>query len=314
MTEAPHIPVLYDEVMRYLEPKPGGRYIDCTVGAGGHAAGLLEASAPGGVLLGLDADADTLALARERLARFGERVTLAHANFRTLAAAARSHGFDAAGGVLMDLGLSSMDVDDPERGFSFLRDGPLDMRYDRSAGQTAAALVNTLTEAALADIIYRYGEERRARAIARRIVEARPLHTTIELARVVEAAAPRRPGQRGPHPATRTFQALRIAVNDELGALEAGLAAAIELLRPGGVVAVIAFHSLEDRVVKQVFRRESRDCICPPGQPVCTCDHRAVLAVLTRKPVSSGAEEVERNPRSRSAKLRAARKKDFNHE
>jgi 16S rRNA (cytosine1402-N4)-methyltransferase len=308
MTETPHIPVLYDAAMRYLEPKPGGRYIDCTVGAGGHAAGLLEASAPGGVLLGLDADADTLALARERLARFGERVTLAHANCRTLAAAARSHGFDSPGGVLMDLGLSSMDVDDAERGFSFLRDGPLDMRYDRSTGQTAAGLVNMLPEATLADIIYRYGEERRARAIARRIVEARPLHTTIELARVVEAAAPRHPGQRGPHPATRTFQALRIAVNDELGALEAGLEAAIELLQPGGVVAVISFHSLEDRVVKQVFRRESRDCICPPCQPVCTCDHRASLAVLTRKPVSPGAAEVERNPRSRSAKLRAARK------
>ncbi len=303
--DAPHIPVLYDEVMRLLNPRPGGRYIDGTVGASGHAAGILEASGPDGRLLGLDADADTLAVARKRLACFGERVTLVHANFARMGEVARAHGFDLVDGVLLDLGLSSMDVDDAPRGFSFLREGPLDMRYDRSRGQTAADLVNTLSEAALADLIYRYGEERRARAIARRIVERRPLHTTIELAAVVAEAAKGRPGL---HPATRTFQALRIAVNDELGALEAALNAAIMLLKPGGVLAVIAFHSLEDRLVKQTFRREARDCICPPKQPVCTCGHRATLKLLNRKPIVPGADEIARNPRSRSAKLRAARK------
>lgn len=300
-----HTSVLFDEALRLLDPQPGGRYIDGTVGAGGHAAGILEASVPDGRLLGLDADAETLALARERLAAFGARVTLVHANFARMGEVARSHGFDPVAGVLLDLGLSSMDVDDPARGFSFLREGPLDMRYDRAQGQTAADLVNTLSEAALADLIYRYGEERRARAVARRIVARRPLHTTIELAAVVAEVVKGRPGL---HPATRTFQALRMAVNDELGALEQGLAAAIDLLQPGGVLAVIAFHSLEDRLVKQTFRREAQDCICPPGQPVCTCGHRAVLEILTRKPVVPGAEEVARNPRSRSAKLRAARR------
>lgn len=303
--QIPHIPVLYDEALRLLDPRPDGRYIDGTVGAGGHAAGILEASGPDGALLGLDADADALALARERLARFGARVTLVHANFADLAGVARAHGFSAVDGVLLDLGLSSMDVDNPARGFSFLRDGPLDMRYDRSQGQTAADLVNTLSADALANLIARYGEERRARAIARRIVERRPLHTTRELAAVVAEVVRGEPGQ---HPATRTFQALRIAVNDELGALAAGLNAAIGLLRPGGVCAVIAFHSLEDRLIKETFRREARDCLCPPKQPVCTCNHRATLRTLTRRPVVPSADEIARNPRSRSAKLRAARR------
>ena len=303
-----HIPVLYDEVLRLLDALPGGCFIDGTVGGGGHATGILEASAPDGRLLGLDADADTLAQARERLARYGERVTLVHANFAALGEVARAHGFSAVDGVLLDLGLSSMDVDDPKRGFSFLREGPLDMRYDRSQGQTAADLVNTLDEAALAEILFRYGEEPRARAIARRMVQRRPIHTTTALAALVAevvgaSAGKRRPGH---HPATRTFQALRIAVNDELGALAAALGAAIDLLRPGGALVVIAFHSLEDRLVKETFRRESRDCICPPRQPVCTCGHRASLEVLTRRPVTPGADELARNPRSRSARLRAA--------
>ncbi len=301
----PHIPVLYDEVLQFIGPKSGGRYIDATVGAGGHAAGLLEASAPDGVLLGLDADADSLAIARARLAPFGARVKLIHANFAALAEVAHGCGFEEVDGVLFDLGLSSMDVDEAERGFSFLRDGPLDMRFDRSRGQTAADLVNTLGEEELARILHQYGEEPRARAIARHICAKRPLCRTIDLAQVVAEVARGRPGF---HPATRTFQALRMAVNDELGALEVGLAAAIALLRPGGVLAVIAFHSLEDRLVKQTLRRETRDCICPPRQPVCTCDHRARVALLARKPVMSGADEIARNPRSRSARLRAARK------
>lgn len=303
-----HIPVLYTEVLAYLGPRSGRRYIDCTLGAGGHAAGILEASAPDGLLLGLDADADSLAIAKERLAGFGERAVLVHANFAALADVAPACGFEAPDGILFDLGLSSMDVDDPARGFSFLRDGPLDMRFDRSQGQTAADLVNTLGAEALADIFRKYGEEPRARAIARHLVAQRPFHTTVELATAIESVVRRRPGQKAPHPATRTFQALRMAVNDELGVLERGLAAAIDLLKPGGSLVIIAFHSLEDRIVKHTFKHEASDCICPPRQPICTCDHQARLEILTRKPVSPGTAEVARNPRSRSAKLRAARK------
>jgi 16S rRNA (cytosine1402-N4)-methyltransferase len=245
-------------------------------------------------------------VARERLSGFGARVTLAHASFATLGRVARERGFCPADGVLLDLGLSSMEVDEAARGFSFLHEGPLDMRYDRAQERTAADLVNGLSEDELTNLIWRYGEERRARAIARLVVQRRPLHTTTELAQVVAEVVPRRTGQ---HPATRTFQALRIAVNDELGALEVALSAAIDVLRPGGVLAVIAFHSLEDRLVKRAFRRESRDCICPPHQPVCTCGHRATLELVTRKPITPGADEVARNPRSRSARLRAARRR-----
>ncbi|MBN1285763.1 MAG: 16S rRNA (cytosine(1402)-N(4))-methyltransferase RsmH [Anaerolineae bacterium] len=301
----PHVPVLYAEILAHLDPQPGSLYIDATLGAGGHTAGLLEA---GALVLGLDADADTLAVARERLARFDRQATFVHANFAAVAEVAPAHGFAAVDGVLFDLGLSSLDVDEAGRGFSFRREGPLDMRFDRSQGPTAADLVNTLTADALADILYEYGEEPRARAIARRIVERRPLQTTTELASVIEAVTPRKKGKGGIHPATRTFQALRVAVNDELSALEKGLGAAIGLLKPGGVLAVISFHSLEDRLVKQMFKRESTGCICPPRQPVCTCDHRAVLELVTRKPVVPGAAEVVRNPRSRSARLRVALK------
>ena len=308
---ASHIPVLYAEVLAHLDPQPGGRYIDGTLGAGGHAVGILEAGAPDGVLLGLDADAETLAATRTRLARFGARAVLVHTNFAAMAEVAAAHGFVAVDGILLDLGLSSMDVDDAARGFSFMRDGPLDMRFDRAQGQTAADLVNTLSADALADILYRYGEEPRARAIARRIVAQRarhPLCTTGALAQLIGEVAPHKPGKRGPHPATRTFQALRMAVNDELGVLAAGLAAAIGLLKPGGVLAVIAFHSLEDRVVKQTFRTAARDCICPPRQPICTCEHRATLELVTRKPIRPGVAELARNPRSRSARLRVVRK------
>lgn len=300
-----HKPVLYQEVLAALKPAPGRRYIDGTVGGGGHARGILDASSPDGQLLGMDADPETLQVARDRLAPFGPRVMLAYGNFVRLEEIAKQSGFYPAHGVLLDLGLSSLQLNDAARGFSFLYDGPLDMRMDPKLGQTAADLVNDLSGKELTDLLWRYGEERYARRIARAIVSARPLQTTAELARVVARAV----GQRGRiHPATRTFQALRIAVNDELGALEAVLPQAVRVLAPAGRLAVIAFHSLEDRLVKAFFRQESRDCICPPEMPTCVCGHKASLNVVTRRPVVPSAEEKSDNPRSRSAKLRVAEK------
>jgi 16S rRNA (cytosine1402-N4)-methyltransferase len=303
-----HIPVLLQAVLNGLVVKPGGRYIDATLGAGGHAAGILAASAPDGQLLGLDRDPFALQVAKARLASYAERVTWVHSSFVHLGAVARTHDFSPVDGVLFDLGLSSMQLDDPERGFAFRTDGPLDMRFNPAGGgPSAAELVNELSAEALADLIFEYGEERKSRRIARAIVEARPIHTTGALAAVIEQAVGRRERI---HPATRTFQALRIAVNAELDALEAVLPQAVELLAPGGRLVVISFHSLEDRIVKHFMRRESRDCVCPPELPVCMCEHRASLRVLTRKPLRPSAEEVERNPRARSARLRIAEKLD----
>ncbi len=309
MSAAPHIPVLLDEVLDALQPRSGGRYVDGTLGAGGHAEAILAASSPDGRLLGLDQDPQALQLAAARLAPFGARATLIKANFRDLGQVAQGQGFDAVDGVLLDLGLSSMQLDTGERGFAFAQDAPLDMRMDPTTGQTAADLINTLAESELADIIYNYGEDRASRRIARAIVQARPVTTTAQLAQIVARAA----GGKGYwriHPATQTFQALRIAVNDELGALQAALPKAVALLKPGGRLAVISFHSLEDRVVKQFMRDEARDCICPPGQPVCTCHHRATLRILTKKPTIPNEAEVLRNSRARSAKLRVAERLD----
>jgi 16S rRNA (cytosine1402-N4)-methyltransferase len=299
----PHTPVLYDEVLDWLALTPSGSYIDGTVGAGGHAWGILEGSSPGGQLLGLDADPEALKIARERLAGFGARAILVHANFDSLETVAPAQGFHAVDGVLLDLGLSSMQLADATRGFSFQEEGPLDMRFDPHQTRVAADLVNTLPADELADILWRYGEERYARRIARAIVAQRPLQTTQELVAIIEGAVPRR---RKVHPATRTFQALRIATNDELGALERVLPQAVNLLKPDGRLLVISFHSLEDRIVKRFFREAERDCICPPELPACVCDHEPTLTVLTRKPITPTAEEIKRNPRSRSAKLRVA--------
>jgi 16S rRNA (cytosine1402-N4)-methyltransferase len=299
-----HTPVLYQQVLSALAPRAGGRHIDGTVGAGGHAAGILETSGPDGELLGLDRDPAALAQAQARLARFAGRTHLIHRSFAEMHLAAAALNWTTVSGVLLDLGLSSLQVDDAARGFSFRLEGPLDMRCDPGQPTTAADLVNGLSEADLADLIWRFGEEPRARQVARRIVRSRPLRTTTELA---EIAARSSGGRRGRiHPATRVFQALRIAVNGELDALQAGLEGALTLLAPGGRLAVIAFHSLEDRIVKEFIRRESRDCICPPGQPVCTCGHVASLRPLTPKPVVPDEAEVRANPRARSAKLRAA--------
>ena len=298
-----HIPVLYQEVLAGLQIKPGGRYIDGTVGGGGHARGILVASAPDGELLGIDADPMAVALAGEQLAEFAGRVTLVQGDFADLEEIAEEHGFCPVDGILLDLGLSSLQLEAAGRGFSFQLDGPLDMRFDPSQMTTAADLVNTLSREELADILFRYGEEPQSRRIARAIVAERPINTTGELAALVSASVGRR---RGIHPATQTFQALRIAVNEELECLAAALPQALRLLGPGGRLAIISFHSLEDRLVKQFFRNEARDCVCPPEIPVCVCDHRATLGIVTKKPIRPSAEEVAANPRSRSAKLRVA--------
>jgi len=284
--------------------------VDGTIGAGGHAAGILEA-APEGQLLGLDRDPSALAMSRERLRIYGERVQLVHGNYAEMEPIVDQLGFGPVDGIVLDLGLSSMQLADPKRGFSFQRDGPLDMRFDQaSAGSTAEAVVNGTTVDELADVIYRYGEEPASRAIARAIVEARPVQSTAQLAEVVANVVRRtkrsRPGQL--HPATRTFQAIRIVVNRELESLEQGLEGAVNVLRPGGRLAVISFQSLEDRIVKQFFARESRDCICPPETLVCVCDHRARIAPVTGKPIRPTGQEMNRNPRSRSARLRIAAK------
>jgi 16S rRNA (cytosine1402-N4)-methyltransferase len=300
-----HQPVLLKEVIQALRPHSAGVYVDGTIGAGGHAAALLTASAPHGQLFGFDQDKNALDIAKQRLAEFGNRVHLLHANFDQLQRLATQRHFPPIDGILLDLGVSSMQFDRPERGFSFQADGPLDMRMDETGGQTAADLVNHLPERELADLIYRYGEERRSRPIARAIVKARPLRRTTELAQVVAGAKAGKGGhQTKIHPATRTFQALRIAVNDELGALERALPQAINLLKAGGRLAVISFHSLEDRIVKQYFKRESQDCICPPEQPVCTCRHKATIYIITKRPIMPSSAEVNVNPRARSAKLR----------
>ena len=270
--------------------------IDGTVGAGGHAEGILERSAPSGQLLGLDRDSVALPLALQRLERFGSRLQLRHGSFRDLSAHAAAVGWQAVDGVLLDLGLSSMQLADPRRGFSFQAEGRLDMRFDPGEELEAAELVNRLPEPELADLIARYGEDPRARRIASAIVRARPLQTTTQLAEVV-ARAVRSRGRRT-HPATRTFQALRIAVNEELTALEEALPQAVELLKPGGRLVVIAFHSLEDRLVKRFCREAS----------LSTEERPARLRRITRKPVRAEPEEVERNPRARSARLRAAEK------
>jgi len=278
------------------------------VGQAGHARQVLERIQPGGRLLGIDRDPLAVQAARESLASFGDSAVVVHGRFSELAALASENGFSPADLVLFDFGISSTQVDDPGRGFSFRADGPLDMRMDATSELTAATVVNDYDVAELERIIREYGEERWARRIAQFIVARRPLRTTRDLAAAVEAAIPRRAWPRDIHVATRTFQAIRIAVNDELGEIESGLRAALSTLKPGGRMATISFHSLEDRLVKSFFNVESKDCICPPQQPVCTCGHRATLRIVTRHPVRPSEAEVAANPRARSARLRVAEK------
>jgi 16S rRNA (cytosine1402-N4)-methyltransferase len=305
-TTYPHLPVLYQEILTAIQPRSPGKYVDCTVGAGGHAQGILEQSSPKGQLLGIDLDPAAIAIASQRLKDFGGRAILTRASYTGLKGELEKLGWQSVQGVLLDLGVSSMQFDQPERGFSFREDAPLDMRFNPDQGQSAADLVNTLSETELADILWRYGDERLSRRIARQIAANRPLKTTRQLAELVKRAYGNKIGHI--HPATRTFQALRIAVNGELEALEEVLPQAVGALSPGGRIAIISFHSLEDRIIKKYFQRESQDCICPPEQPLCTCGHQASLKVITKHPITASGSELENNDRARSAKLRVAEK------
>ena len=306
-----HLPVLAAEVMELLAPCPGGVYLDGTLGGGGHSELILERIGPEGLLIGIDRDQSALAAASERLIRFGVRFRAVQGSFGDLAAILSQQGITALDGLLLDLGVSSHQLDTADRGFSFRMDGPLDMRMDRSRGATAADLLQELSVEELERIIKEYGEERWARKIAQRIDQARqeePLVTTLQLAELVSRTIPRRFQEDRIHPATRTFQALRMAVNRELEQAEQGVRDGIGLLKPGGRIAVITFHSLEDRLIKQLYREAATGCICPPKIPYCICTNRPKVRVLTNRPVVAGAEETADNPRARSAKLRVAEK------
>ncbi|MFI5258735.1 MAG: 16S rRNA (cytosine(1402)-N(4))-methyltransferase RsmH [Candidatus Limnocylindrales bacterium] len=305
--EVGHLPVMAGEVVETLAPRPGSLQIDATLGGAGHAERILEASAPDGRLLGLDADGAAIARSRRRLARFGDRAVLRQANFSQLEEVAPPAGFGQVDGLFLDLGLSSYQLADVGRGFGFRAGGRLDMRFDASRGRSAADLLATMEAGELAALFRRYGEEPFAGRIARTVVEARrhsPVETAEQLAALVERAVPAPKGRRT-HPATRVFQALRIAVNDELASLEAGLSASLVLLRPGGRLVVLSYHSLEDRIVKRFIAMEQRGCVCPPEVPICVCGRKPGLRSLGKSRTPSPAE-VSANPRSRSARLRGA--------
>ncbi len=301
-----HLPVMAAEVVEFLVTRTNGGYVDCTVGAGGHARYILN-NAREGTLLGLDLDAAAIASTATGLAPFGERVTLVRGNFSDLATIAHEHGLREVDGVLFDLGFSSVQLDDPSRGFSYRSEGPIDMRLDAAGAMSAGVLLSRVSERDLARIIFEFGEERRAHPIARSIIAAREegrLETTFDLAAAVLATKPARKNKT----LSRVFQALRIAVNGELDNLSAGLAQAVDVLRPGGRVAVISYHSLEDRMVKRHFVRCERPCTCPRDLPECACGKKPTLKIVTRRVVTPGDAEVAANPRARSAKLRVAEK------
>jgi 16S rRNA (cytosine1402-N4)-methyltransferase len=306
-----HLSVLPEEVIQFLEPHPGGIYLDGTLGGGGHAGLILERCTPGGMLVGIDQDREALQAAGQRLARFGTSAQLVHGNFGGLEQHLDRLGVPELDGFILDLGVSSHQLDSAGRGFSFLQDAPLDMRMDTSRGDTAADLLNNLPEQELERIIREYGEERWAKRIAAFVVKARreaPIETTLQLVDIVKGAVPKAKWEERIHPATRTFQAIRIAVNRELDNLETGLRAAIDRLKQDGRGVVISFHSLEDRIVKHIFREYAAGCICPRNLPVCACNSKPRVRVLTGRPVLATAQEIEANPRSRSAKLRAVEK------
>jgi len=302
---------MVEEVIKFLDPHPGETFVDCTVGGGGHAVEILKRIMPGGRLLGIDRDDEALRAATENLASFSNSVILVKGNFSNLETIARDASIEAADGILFDLGVSSRQLEAAERGFSFRYDAPLDMRMDATQQLTARELVNSLSERRLAELIQRYGEERWAKRIAKFIAERRrrrPLETTFDLVDVVLAAIPAGARSKSIHPATRTFMALRLAVNRELESLEQGLEAAIRLLRSGGRIVVLSYHSLEDRIVKETFGRHLGRCTCPSSLPVCACGAKKDIEILTKRPVVPSDEELKANPRARSAKLRAARK------
>jgi 16S rRNA (cytosine1402-N4)-methyltransferase len=309
--EVGHLPVMPEEVILALSPHPGSFQIDATVGGGGHASRILEAAKPGGRLLGIDADPRAIERSRRRLAAYGDRVSLRQANFEALGPVAREAGFARVDGILLDLGVSSQQLDDDDRGFSFRSTEALDMRFDTGRGIPASEVIARYEEQALTQLFRRHGEEPHARRIARAIVAERaraPITTPAQLADIVAAAAPAAPGRRRIHPATRVFQALRIEVNRELETLPIALEACLDLLAPDGRLCVISYHSLEDRIVKRFIARERRGCICPPELPICACGRRPRLAPVGSQPQRPSEEEVARNPRSRSARLRAARR------
>jgi 16S rRNA (cytosine1402-N4)-methyltransferase len=299
-----HVPVLLDEVIAGLQAQPGGYFVDCTVGLGGHAAAILEKISPSGRLLAIDADPEAIEVSQIKLSDYGEAVTLVNDNFVNLEAICKEYHFHPVDGILFDLGVSSLQLDTAERGFSFHLDAPLNMRFDPGQGLTASDIVNSFSEQELAKLIEKYGEERHSRRIARYIVQNRPIATTVELAHLVERASGS--GRAKIHPATRTFMALRIAVNSELENLELALKQTINLLRPGGRLTVISYHSLEDRIVKQFMRYAASSCLCPPGAVICRCGHVPTLKLISRKVIKPTSLETESNPRSRSAKLRIA--------
>ncbi len=302
-----HRPVLLAEAVEQLAVGAGGLYLDATVGDGGHTLGILQSPAPRTQVFGIDRDPRSLARAVPRLGQFGDRFIPVRGNYADMVSLAAGHGIQSVDGVLMDLGLSSWHLQGPEYGFSFMRDEPLDMRYDPDGPLTASDIVNTYSEVELSRIIFGFGEERRASALARAIVRNRPILSTGGLAALVERTLGRG-RRRHLHPATRTFQAIRIAVNDELGSLERGLAAAVSLLDPAGRLVVISYHSLEDRLVKTFLAREAARCICPPRTPICICGHQPTVGIVNRRVIKATAQEVQSNPRSRSARMRVAAK------
>ena len=311
-----HIPVLREEVLTYLNPKSGRLYVDATVGAGGHSLSILQKSAPTGQLIGIDQDDLALSKCEKRLRGFKDRFKLIQGNFSDLHDLLALHDVSGVDGVIFDLGVSSIQLDTPERGFSFKHKGPLDMRMNQQMPISASDIVNDSTAESLMKIFKEYGEERYAKAIAQRIVESRsvePITTTQQLTQIVESVIPRKPRyrkgdlqQKRIHPATRVFQALRIKVNDELKNLKQGIDAAVSVLNKDGCLCMISFHSLEDRIVKQRFQFYAKNCICSPKAPICVCNHQQKLKVITRRPILTGANEIDVNPRSRSAKLRVA--------
>lgn len=306
-----HIPVLLEQIIRGLNIRPDGTYVDCTLGGAGHSIRIARELSENGQLIGIDQDAFALRVAKERLAGVMCRVHLVNDNFRYLSVILDRLNVSSVDGVLMDVGVSSFQLDQGERGFSYNYDAPLDMRMDRTHHVSAYDIVNDWEEEALSRVLWEYGEERFSRKIARAIVNYRKgklIQTTGELADIVKGAIPAAARRRGAHPAKRTFQAIRIAVNDELSALEEGLKGAIDRLTPGGRLCVITFHSLEDRLVKRLFRAAADRCTCPPNFPTCVCGKKAVLRLINRKPIVPDEEEIKENPRSRSAKLRIAEK------
>lgn len=306
-----HNPVMLAEILDFLRPEPGQTFMDCTLGGGGHSLEIAKRIIPDGKIIGIDQDSDALHAAAQNLSAYKENVILERGNFSDIAKIAEKLQLTSVDGVLMDLGVSSYQLETPERGFSFRFDAPLDMRMDRSQKVTAEELVNSLPERSLTDLIFKYGEERWAKRIAKFIIESRSrgrIQTTGELVDIIKAAVPVGARAENIHPATRTFQALRIEVNQELQVLQSGLDAAIELLASNGRIAVLSYHSLEDRIVKDTFARQAGRCTCPHGLPICVCDSKKRVRILTRKPVLPTEAEIDDNPRSRSAKLRVAEK------